>query len=276
MWHRRSNKGNLRGKERRLAVIQNQALRNVTGAFKILNTETLEAEAYTPPIGMFMDQMQDRSTLRMRDTGRERDIQHICTRIKVRLQPMGPRGVESKRRKERTLNLDTALAHRPQANRPNQTDLSSQKIIALYHRDQWEKRWESYRQRVATASRTPAQNTPLSIETLRLHDGMAKAESTLATHIRTERIGLKAYLAQCHVPGFDSECGWNRQTAKHILAHCPTQAHLRPDLLGDTGIMDYHRLTSTSKGLRAAARCMMKTGLLEQFNVARTLLYGEV
>lgn len=108
---------------------------------------------------------------------------------------------------------------------------------------------------------------------------MTKAESILATQIRTERIELKAYLSQCQVPGFDSpacECEWDRQTAKHILTHCPTQGHLRPVMLDNTGVMNYHKLISTVKRLRTATRCMMKSGLLEQFSVARTLLYGEM
>lgn len=40
--------------------------------------------------------------------------------------------------------------------------------------------------------------------------------------------------------------------------------------------MDYRALVSTAKGLQAAARMLMETKLLAQFELARVLLYGEV
>ena len=39
---------------------------------------------------------------------------------------------------------------------------------------------------------------------------------------------------------------------------------------------NYRQLVSTAKGLKAAARMLIETGLLEQFELAKTLLYGEV
>jgi len=42
------------------------------------------------------------------------------------------------------------------------------------------------------------------------------------------------------------------------------------------GSLDYRRIVSTAKGLKAAAKMVMNTGLLGQFELARTLLYGEV
>jgi hypothetical protein len=43
-------------------------------------------------------------------------------------------------------------------------------------------------------------------------------------------------------------------------------------MLRDAGATDYRIIVSTTKGLRAAARMMMETELLEQFRVARTLI----
>ena len=108
-----------------------------------------------------------------------------------------------------------------------------------------------------------------------MRDGLQKAESTLATHIRTERIGLNAYLHSRTVPGTDSprcECGRSHQTAKQVLKHCPDWTHLRSRMLRDAGSSDYRIIVATTKGLRAAARMMMETELLEQFRVARTLI----
>lgn len=47
-------------------------------------------------------------------------------------------------------------------------------------------------------------------------------------------------------------------------------------MMDAAGTQDYREITASRKGLRAAAKLMMKTGLLEQFALANTLLYGEV
>jgi hypothetical protein len=45
---------------------------------------------------------------------------------------------------------------------------------------------------------------------------------SLLTQIRSEKIGLNAFLTDRHVPGFTAacDCGWRQQTAKHILMFC--------------------------------------------------------
>jgi len=43
-------------------------------------------------------------------------------------------------------------------------------------------------------------------------------------------------------------------------------------MLRDAGSTDYRVIVATTKGLKAAARMMMETELLEQFRVARALI----
>jgi len=74
-------------------------------------------------------------------------------------------------------------------------------------------------ERVADVNATPAQRSHLSNKTVKMRDGLQKAESTLATHIRTERIGLNAYLHSRNVPGTDSPrcgCGWSQGCYKML------------------------------------------------------------
>ena len=71
-------------------------------------------------------------------------------------------------------------------------------------------------------------------------------------------------------------CGWARQTAKHVLLFCPDYAEPRTRMLDAAATQDYRQIVSTAKGLKAATRIMMETDLLEQFALAKTLLYGEV
>ena len=114
--------------------------------------------------------------------------------------------------------------------------------MATFHRKQWELKWETYRRRIEEANQTPAQRTPLSKLTLKIREGLQKAESSLATHIRTERIGLKVYLYSRKVPGVESPeygCGWARQTAKHVLLFCPDYAEPRTRMLNAAATQDY-------------------------------------
>lgn len=56
-----------------------------------------------------------------------------------------------------------------------------------------------------------------------VHATMAKAESSLPTQFRTEKIGFAALLHQRKVPGkLMAVCqkGWPRQTAKHVIMFC--------------------------------------------------------
>ena len=51
---------------------------------------------------------------------------------------------------------------------------------------------------------------------------------------------------------------------------------LRQRMLNEAGTTDYHFLIGTGKGLKTATKMLMDTGLLGQFSLAKTLLYGDV
>ncbi len=256
--------------------------RHVAGAFKRVNTETLEAETYTSPLHVHLNMLQDKATLHSRVDGRTQEARQACELIRARLTGVNrviPRSPATK--KIVLLNAFIREGAKIQSRRrrrtPSFTTVSTSDSIAItqYHKDQWNQRWEKYRERVADVNATPAQRSHLSNKTVKMRDGLQKAESTLATHIRTERIGLNAYLHSRNVPGTDSPrcgCGWSHQTAKHVLMHCPDWSHLRPRMLQDAGSSDYRIIVATTKGLRAVAKMMMETELLEQFRVARTLV----
>ena len=62
-----------------------------------------------------------------------------------------------------------------------------------------------------------------SKEIIRIHRGLHREASSVLTQIRTEKIGLRPYLFDRHVPGIDNarcECGSRRQTARHIMEEC--------------------------------------------------------
>lgn len=85
IWHRRGKHGRLAGRERRLEIMQNQALRNISGAFKKTSTRTIEAETYIPPIGLTLNRLQDQTTLRLHQSGRTAETRRACETIRAKL-----------------------------------------------------------------------------------------------------------------------------------------------------------------------------------------------
>lgn len=282
VWHKRGDGGKLAGKERRLELLQNKGLRNITGAFKRTSTASLEAEAFVPPISIQLNKLQDQATHRMLHNDRVTLIEHSCNTIRAKLASRSTHPTPLTMKKQLLAEAVASGTPPPQYRRDGSstTPPSPMMAIAAYHKNKWKERWDDYRN--GRTTQTPTQRTPLDGSTRQLRRSMPKAESTLATHIRTERIGLRAYLHANKVPDHDSpacECGHTSQTAKHVLIHCPTWTTLRQRLrddMGEPGPLDYRRITGTARGLRAAARMLMETNLLAQFAVARTLLYGSL
>jgi len=147
--------------------------------------------------------------------------------------------------------------------------------IAQYHKDQWNQRWEKYREYVTNINAISAQRLHLSNKMIKMRDDLQKAESTLAMHIRIERIDLNVYLHFRNISDMNNlrcNCEWSHQTTKHVLMHCSNWLHLRSRMLQDADFLNYRIIIVIMKNLRAVAKMMMKTKLLKQFRVIRTLI----
>jgi hypothetical protein len=102
--------------------------------------------------------------------------------------------------------------------------------------------------------RAPAQ-VPTTGYRPQVHLGTSKATSSLITQIRTEKIGLNAFLTDRHVPDKVAmrTCERSRQTAKHILFFCPEYANERDSLDAAAGTKDYPKILATPRGAKATA-----------------------
>ena len=95
----------------------------------------------------------------------------------------------------------------------------------------------------------PDRGTVGSRTRLKIHNNLMKAESALTTQIRTEKIGLANFL---FIPGVMTpacSCGWQKQTAKHIILHCRL-IDGRYEVLKQIGTNDYRTIMSSSKMLK--------------------------
>lgn len=121
------------------------------------------------------------------------------------------------------------------------------------------------------AQRTLAHNSKL-YTCSKLHEGLCKAESSLAIQLQTEKIGFAAFFYKRRVPGVLSlvcQCGWRRQDLKHVIIFCPGHVLARGRLFEEAGTRQYSEMLSKEKSLKVVARWAMREGLLHQFSLAK-------
>ncbi len=281
VWHQRDKKDELSSKECRLETLQIQTLHYVAKVFKRVSIETLETEIYTSSLHVHLNMLQNKITLHSWINDRMQEIRQACELIRARLTRVNR--VISRLlviKKIVLLNVFIQQSAKIQSRCRRRflffTISTSDSIaIAQYHKDQWNQRWEKYRERVANVNVISAQRSHLSNKMIKMRDDLQKAESILAMHIRIERIDLNAYLHFKNVSDMNSlrcDCEWSHQTMKHILMHCSIWSHLRSRMLQDADFLNYWIIVIITKSLRAVAKMMMKTKLLKQFRVTRTLI----
>jgi len=133
----------------------------------------------------------------------------------------------------------------------------------------WETRWTAYLESIPPDyPKTPSQ-LAITPNTLQLHEGVSKAMSSLITQIRTEKIGLNAFLFDRRVPDIlpTCACGWPRQTAKHIIKYCPNWEDRRGPLQQLESWDNYQLLLGIPRNARIVAKWMHETNLLPQFSL---------
>ena len=109
---------------------------------------------------------------------------------------------------------------------------------------------------------------PWKQDTRRLYAGLTKAEATALIQMRTEVIGLNAWLASVQVPDVfpACPCGWQAQTVRHLLLHCPRLN--RVELLTQCGTERFEEILGRPQCAQYAARWLVRSGELKQFRVA--------
>jgi hypothetical protein len=141
----------------------------------------------------------------------------------------------------------------------------------------WKARWTKDQQQ----TRAMTNDNKLSVAVratwvrgLRTKENFTRAGSTVATLLRTERIGLNDYLCRRRVPGYskpDCDCSWQRQTLKHIILFCPAHSTGQAKMLSEAKTTDYMKLLSMEAGLRAVTKWFLQRDVLTQFSLARTM-----
>jgi hypothetical protein len=179
------------------------------------------------------------------------------------------RHIDQFRTKTESMQLRSYLA-RPNLSR---TETAAKRELE----ETWKARWTKYQQQ----TRAMADDNKLSVtvratwaQGLRTKENLTRAESTVATLLRAEHIGLNDYLYRRRVPGYskpDCDCGWPPQTPRHIILFYLTHFTGRAEMLSKAKTTDYMKLLSTEAGLRAVTKWFLQRDVLTQFSLARTM-----
>ena len=180
----------------------------------------LEAETHIAPIDVYLDQLQAKARYRLRITGQKALANSACKIIANKLRERAGRrktppptpGELKHTWAKAMLNGEAAVRLPPSA--PSWYEASPEYLKELneartaqrahhtrlmeHHMKIWKSTWATYQNRIPLP--TEAQQASLDKKRLKIHSNLAKAESSLATQIRTEKIRLANFLFNRRVP----------------------------------------------------------------------------
>ena len=282
---------------RPLKTIQNKCLRSITGGYKRTPTVALEREACVPPLDLYTEATALQRAVNTTNHPVYKNISGTLDTIWSQLKrtgrgrrgaltPRPPTGLERARQRaaqrieesQRDVNPNRIRdasqtrrrSSRPHANRDRGPPRKAECALSeTWLKHKWKERWTN----AANGKTAATWNTPWSASPLRLYDNLPKHCATALMLLRTEVIGLNAWLASVGVPDVlpPCGCGWQAQTVRHVLLHCPNYEQQRVDLIRDAGSEDLQAILTHAASARAAARWFVRCGILEQFRTAHAI-----
>jgi hypothetical protein len=267
-----------KGVEKVLDTLQAKSLRSVLGAYRAVHPRILEKESQVLPIGVIIERHIANAVKRRIGSDAGRVITNACARIRSRV--VGPR--DKRNPNKRTPNevhthwLRTILSEdtwkREILRQAPTSNAQPQSLASELHKTaerSWEMRWTAYLNTLPDNRTRPPALAETDRNRTQIYEGINKSMCSLITQIRTEKIGLNAFLADRRVPGYTAQCpcGFRRQTAKHIIRFCPSYAEDREELFRDAGTRDYSWMLASPYGASTAARWLQRRDLLHQFQL---------
>jgi hypothetical protein len=272
-----------KGTIKKLQTIQNNCLRRISGAYRATPQDILELETGIPPVDIYLETRLLSQCEKYAASPGAKIVAAACHKIRNRLQNrtqneteelkipgiLSAKWAQRQIQEARAINASNRKAGDPPA--------KAEHLASVSMVDRWENRWKKYAAQ-PNHTRCAALTEPFSTARTDLHQACTKAESAMVTLLRTERIGLRAFLFKQRVPGTGSPlcpCGNGNQTAKHMLIHCANLAPARRALFDATGTTSFEVMLSDPLKARAAAKWAISNKILEQFRLVEAETRGE-
>ena len=155
---------------------------------------------------------------------------------------------------------------------PNNRRMTStvKTAIKVYAFQQWAREWKEEPKGHALRAIFPVPSHRIT----RIYKAVKRAKSSLITQIRTEKIGLRAFLYSRFVPSIDEEsctCGASKQTDRHILHECRLLSRQRREWWANEkrkafgGIISHIDMLNNPRYISIAADFIKSTGLIGQY-----------
>uniref|UniRef100_A0A9Q8PCU6 Reverse transcriptase domain-containing protein n=1 Tax=Passalora fulva TaxID=5499 RepID=A0A9Q8PCU6_PASFU len=244
-----------------LAKIQNQCLRKVTGAYKSTPTRMLEHETAIPPIDLYIQ------GLRTSYLGKSAQypVQKVIASAVARARESVPahKGI------------------RP-GNEPNYRARDEQLATQWegeksFVEQLWKERWNN--QVVGHSGRPQPAGQPKEWSATKsavkhppklIHYRLTRAQSSIATQLRSEHIGLQGYLSWRKVLGYtNTSCpyGYRSQNVRHALLVCPRWSLGRGEWMAKARNRTIRALLNNAEDLRRITNWILEKGWLEQYRL---------
>jgi len=138
------------------------------------------------------------------------------------------------------------------------------RALEAFYAIKWRKRWLKSQKGRAIARYRPYPTK----EALELYKDRAKAHCSILIQLRTEKIGLKAFLKGRRVPGYEDstcECQEEEETVQHFLLRCQRWRTQREEILGPLAQKPMGFILGTRTTSQKAIEFLLSTKRLEQF-----------
>lgn len=247
--------------------IQSKFLKRVVGAYRATNRLVIEKELEIQPITSYLTELVVSAHQKEKEQEMHQLVKNMREKLLANTRARGTKRLTPQEELEKWISRE-GLNQSPQPSGTPSDQDGWQKRLRKYLRNQDRETWEQYQQKETTRNhRVPVVTDNRDKGRLQRYKYLTAAEAAIYIQIRTEKIGLNGFLKDRKVPNINAECscGWERQTAKHIVMFCPEwQAQRR--LLRDTiRFTDYSQLTDNKENAKALAKWFIGLNILDQF-----------
>lgn len=271
-----------------LAEVQKIALRRAIGAYKRTPTAIVEREIGVIPLDLYLREASYKRAIRTSQIDATHDIAKAADRVWAGMRRRGARESQRpqtareavRRRAAQIVNDEKECREAQRLSRYRrrgiaapeaQERLTDVAVIRQRIYKEWKERWIKAREQRGPGRQPVAWTTPWEQDPRKLYAGLAKAQSTALVLMRTEVVGLNAWLTLVGVPEMIPQCacGWYAQTVRHVLLHCPRFD--RTELLRRCQTENMEEILGDTRRAAHAARWWIASSVLAQFKVAKEI-----